>query len=68
LKWTALATVGFGARDARGPWQAAGVFTNSRSMTVDGLTPGTTYMFQARAVGGSTRYSDWSNPVLRMCA
>ena len=43
--------------NAPGPWQAAGVFTNSRSMTIDGLTPGTTYMFQVRAVGGSTRYS-----------
>jgi hypothetical protein len=50
-----------------GPWQTAGLFTNSRSMTINGLTPGTTYMFQVRAVGGSTRYSDWSNPVSRMC-
>jgi len=50
-----------------GPWQTAGLFTNSRSMTIDGLTAGTTYMFQVRAVGGSTRYSDWSNPVSRMC-
>ena len=50
------------------PWQTAGLFTNSRSMTIDGLTLGTTYMFQVRAVGGSTRYSDWNNPVSRMCA
>ena len=50
------------------PWQTAGMFTNSRSMTIDGLTPGTTYTFQVRAIGGSTRYSDWSNPVSRMCA
>jgi hypothetical protein len=49
-----------------GPWQTAGLFTNSRSMTIDGLTPGTTYMFQVRAVGGSTQYSDWRNPVSRM--
>jgi len=41
--------------------------TNSRSMTIDGLTPTTTYMFQVRAIGGSTRYSDWSNPVSHMC-
>jgi hypothetical protein len=34
---------------------------------IDGLTPGTTYMFQVRAIGGSTRYSDWSNPVSRVC-
>ena len=56
------------AGDSPGPWQTAGLFTNSRSMTIEGLTPGTTYMFQVRAIGGSTRYSDWSNPVSRMCA
>jgi hypothetical protein len=56
-----------GADNAPGPWQAAGMFTSSRSMTVEGLTPRTTYMFQVRAIGGSTRYSDWSNPVSRMC-
>ena len=56
------------AGNTPGPWQTAGLFTNSRSMTINGLTPGTTYMFQVRAVGGSTRYSDWSNPVSRMCA
>jgi hypothetical protein len=59
------ATIGEGK--APDPWQAAGLFTNSRSMTIEGLTPGTTYMFQVRAIGGSTRYSDWSNPVSRMC-
>ena len=56
------------ADNTPGPWQTVGMFTNSRSMTIDGLTPGTTYMFQVRAVGGSTRYTDWSNPVSRMCA
>jgi hypothetical protein len=56
------------AGNTPGPWQTAGLFTNSRSMTIDCLTPGTTYMFKVRAVGGSTRYSDWSNPVSRMCA
>jgi hypothetical protein len=56
------------AGNTPGPWQTAGLFTNSRSMTINGLTPGTTYMFQVRAVGGSTGYSDWSNPVSRMCA
>ncbi len=57
-----------GAGNAPGSWQTAGLFTNSRSMTVAGLVPGTTYSFQVRAVGGSTGYSDWSNPVSRMCA
>jgi hypothetical protein len=57
-----------GAGNVPGPWQTAGLFTNSRSMTMAGLVPGTTYVFQVRAVGGSTGYSDWSNPVSRMCA
>jgi chitodextrinase len=57
-----------GAGNAPGPWQTAGLFTNSRSMSINGLTPGTTYFFQVRAIGGSTDYSDWSNPVSRMCA
>ncbi len=56
-----------GAENAPGPWQSAGMFTSSRSMTVAGLVPGTTYSLQVRAVGGSTRYSDWSNAVSRMC-
>jgi len=50
-----------------GPWQSAGSFTSSRSMTVTGLTPATTYAFQVRAVGGSTGYTDWSDPVAHMC-
>lgn len=56
------------AGNTPGSWQTAGFYTNSRSMTIDCLTPGTTYMFQLRTIGGSTRYSDWSNPVSRMCA
>jgi hypothetical protein len=27
-----------------------------------GLTPGTTYSVRARAIGGSTGASNWSNP------
>lgn len=44
-----------------GQWQAAGLFTNSRSMSINGLTPGATYVFQVRVIGGSTGYSDLSN-------
>jgi len=57
-----------GADNVPGSWQTAGLFTNSRSMTVGNLTPGMAYMFQVRAVGGSTGYSEWSNPISRMCA
>src|SRR5437879_6395671 len=50
-----------------GTLQKLGGFTNSRSMTITGLTPGMTYMVQVRAVGGTTRYGDWSDPVRHMC-
>jgi hypothetical protein len=57
-----------GADNVPGPLQNAGLFTSSQSMTIAGLVPGTVYVFRVRAVGGSTGYSDWSNPVSRMCA
>ncbi len=50
-----------------GAWQLAGVYTTSRSMRIPGLTPGTAYAIRVRAVGGSTGYSDWSDPVVHMC-
>ena len=50
----------------QGPWQNGGLFTNSRNMPVNGLTPGQNYTFQVRAIGGSTGYSDWSMPVGHM--
>jgi len=52
-----------GAGGAPGPWVDGGLFTNSRSMAVNALTPGDNYQFQVRAVGGSTGYSDWSDAV-----
>lgn len=50
-----------------GAWQTGGLFTVSRSMRVSGLTRGTDYTVQVRAIGGSTGYSDWSNPSSHMC-
>ncbi len=47
-------------------WQAVGVFTYSRPILIESLTPGTTYTLQARAIGGTTGYSDWSDPVSHM--
>ena len=55
-----------GAGGTHGPWQNGGLFGNSRSMSVNGLTPGTSYAIQVRALGGSTNYSDWSDPVQHM--
>ena len=55
-----------GTGGAPGPWQNGGLFTYSRSMTVNGLTPGSMYQVEARAVGGSTGYSDWSDAVSHM--
>jgi hypothetical protein len=63
LRWAAI-----GDGHTPGLWQDNDLFTNSRSMTVNGLIPGTTYTFQVRAVGGATRYSDWSSSVSCMCA
>ena len=55
-----------GAGGAPGPWTSLPLFSSTRNMAVNGLTPGSTYQFQVRAVGGSTGYSDWSDPVSHM--
>lgn len=52
-----------GPDGAPGPWQNGGLFTNTRNIVIGGLTPGGNYQFQIRAIGGSTGYSDWSDPV-----
>ena len=54
-----------GANNTPGDWKDAGLFTNSRSITVGDLVPGTTYLFRVRAAG-TTGYSDWSDPVAHM--
>jgi hypothetical protein len=55
-----------GPNGAPGLWLTGGLHTSSRSMPVGGLTPGGNYQFQVRAIGGSTGYSDWSDPVSHM--
>jgi hypothetical protein len=55
-----------GANNTVGSWQPAGVFTKSRSMTLAGLTPGTIYAVQVRALGGATGFGDWSDAVSHM--
>ena len=49
-----------------GPWQAGQFAPNTRALAINGLTPGTIYIVQVRALGGSTNYSDWSDPVQHM--
>ena len=54
-------------RIGQGPWQAAGTFPQARRMVLKELVPGTLYAIRVRAIGGSTGYSDWSDPVSHMC-
>ena len=55
-----------GADGSIGPWQNGGLATNSRALALNNLTPGTTYMIEVRAIGGTTGYSDWCNASSRM--
>jgi hypothetical protein len=47
-------------------WRFRGIATGARNISVAGLAAGTVYLVRVRAVGGSTGFSDWSNPVSRM--
>lgn|SRR5262245_23353506 len=62
LRFTAGETAGAAAN-----WQYIRGLTDSRSMPINGLVPGTTYTVQVRALGGSTGYSDWSDAVSHVC-
>lgn len=46
-----------------GDYVELGTFTYSRPIFIHNCVPGQSYTVQARAVGGSNGYSDWSNPV-----
>jgi hypothetical protein len=45
-----------------GGWLPAGIFTQARRIEIGNLTPGVVYTVQTRAIGGSTGYSEWSDP------
>jgi hypothetical protein len=47
-------------------WAAEVTFPSARAMVLNGLTPGTTYTVQMRAVGGTMGFSGWSDPVSHM--
>jgi hypothetical protein len=53
-------------RVGEGEWQDAGIFPQARRIEVKDLKPGTVYQLRARALGGSTGYSDWSDATSRM--
>ena len=44
-------------------WVSGGIFSQSRSIVLTNLVPGTTCTIQAQALGGSTGQSAWSTPV-----
>lgn len=49
-----------------GDWAPSVFGSDSRRIVFDGLTPGTIYTVQVRALGGSTGQSDWSDPSSHM--
>ena len=49
--------------NGNGAWLDAGIYTQARRIELGNLVPGTTYSIRARAIGGSTGSSGWSNPV-----
>lgn len=53
-------------KQGAGDWEAAGIYTQTRKIIQEDLTPGTQYSFQFRAIGGSTGYSEWSDPITHM--
>jgi hypothetical protein len=44
-------------------WINMGEFNGARRIVLQPVTPGTVYTVQFRALGGSTKYSAWSDPV-----
>lgn len=41
-------------------WTSGGMSTQARNIVLSNLVPGTAYVVQVRAIGGSTGQSDWS--------
>jgi hypothetical protein len=44
-------------------WTLSGAYPQARRIVLANLVPGTTYMIQAQAIGGSTGQSNWGTPV-----
>jgi hypothetical protein len=66
------APYGYKSLEVRGavggnPSVLLGVFPSTRGIVVEPLQPGTLYLLQLRALFGSNRFSEWSEPVQHMC-
>ncbi len=57
-----------GEDGAPGEFRSLPFSSSSRNILVPGLTPGKLYAYQARTLGGSTAYSDWSDLVVQRAA
>jgi len=53
-------------KNGTGDYAPGGVFTSSRGIMLESLSPGATYTVQLRGIGGLTGYGDWSDPVSHM--
>jgi hypothetical protein len=62
LRWAPVASGG-----TPGAWSSVLAAKSRPPISVAGLTPGASYMFQVRAVSGSGT-TDWSDPITRVCA
>lgn len=49
--------------DSGKTWIDMGEFNGARRIVLQPVTPGVVYTTQFRALGGSTKYSEWSDPV-----
>jgi hypothetical protein len=50
-----------------GSWMTTGFTSTKSAVPINNLTPGTTYIFQVRALD-PLGYTDWSDGITRMCA
>jgi hypothetical protein len=54
-----------GPEGVAGEFRAVVFSTSSRNISITGLTPGAQYSYQGRTLGGTTTYSDWSDPIVQ---
>ena len=50
-----------------GTWTTQLITKTRPATSVKGLTPGTTYTFQVRSFNDDSGFSDWSDPITRVC-